>query len=186
MGWRATLARHAVAKRSGIEAAQGDAELIDVETGPRSGERVEQDPALCRSQRVEVLDRPPIEAEAVEFVLGQAREGEIRWGRAAGSLVMAMHSEGIECEPEEVDQSFDGRAVETVSAIAEAQGDRSLALVAVDHEFGAQRSGGIRRQPHRLGVERKQGPRIDIGDGAEVIEGHLRPWQRGQALTFGP
>lgn len=95
------------AEARGIESMDVDSELVQVIAGSLLVERVEQHAVLHRRQRVDVLD--PRQRQAIQLLLAQRREGEVRRRGADVALLAAMLDQRVQLPRVVIDQALDGR-----------------------------------------------------------------------------
>ena len=78
------------------------AELVDIRARQRLVHTVEQQPALHRRQRIQILDLPRRHRHVIKLRLGQVGQREIGRGHTAVARVDAMRHHGLQVR-------FDGR-----------------------------------------------------------------------------
>ncbi len=168
------------AEARGIESMDVDPELVQVIAGSLLVERVEQHAVLHRRQRVDVLD--PRQRQAIQLLLAQRREGEVRRRGADVALLAAMLDQRVQLPRVVIDQALDGRLGEHFPAEAPVQAQLATVDLAFDAQPVGQRGARILGGAGAFRGRYQQRRPIELAvEPAQVIEGDPRLRQRGQA-----
>ena len=166
-------------ERQSIEAADVQAQLVDIGLGLGLVEAVEQHALLHRRQRVEVGNRRSRHGQPVQLALGHTRQREVRRGHLPCRRGTAMLNQRLEFRPIVIRQALDRRRLEHLTAEAPLQGQFAAVHLPFQRQPVGQRRFAVLGLAAAAGGGHEQCRFVELAvELAQVVEGDAR---RGKA-----
>ncbi|VVN28723.1 hypothetical protein PS623_04669 [Pseudomonas fluorescens] len=157
-----------------------------VDAGARLEQGMQEHALLHRRHRVDVVDLRSGYGQAVDLLLAQVSEGEVRRGEAAVAIGQAMGNQRQQFAAIVFGQRGDGGVLVALAAEGPAQLQGTAVNLAIDAEPVGQRRVEVVGQARRRIQRLEQRMRIELlVELAEVVEGDPRLRQRCHAFAAG-